>query len=120
MLRILAVTVILGLLSALEGQARIFNNPILDSDNPDPGAILVDGVYYITATSSGNPPEKFPIYTSTDLNSWTLAGHAFTDGVNLPVWFVLFFTALATEFGIIFKLCLLVVGRREVLLRKGT
>ena len=38
-----------------------------DQDVPDPGAILVDGLYYVVTTGGDEAGNKFPIHTSSDL-----------------------------------------------------
>lgn len=80
--------VLLAMVALLGARAhgKAFNNPVLDGgDYPDPGAILVDGVYYVVTTTNNNQAEKFPISMSRDLNSWTSAGYAFNSS-NLPIW----------------------------------
>lgn len=60
-----------------------FNNPVLQGFNPDPTICVVpaDGETPTTYFLSTSTFEYFPgcaIYTSTDLLSWTLIGHALT------------------------------------------
>ena len=70
-----------------------YTNPIIPGDKPDPGAIYVDGTFYVATTSDSIQPDYpanaaertlFPIHTSTDLGVWTLAGHVFPHGP--PTW----------------------------------
>ncbi|KAL3490517.1 glycosyl hydrolase [Aspergillus germanicus] len=51
-------------------------NPIIPGFAPDPSITLVDGIYYLV-TSSFHLFPGLPIYTSTDLETWTLLGHAY-------------------------------------------
>jgi hypothetical protein len=46
-----------------------FNNPVIpNKNNPDPGVIEFNGVYYLVATANlYEEANKFPIYKSTDL-----------------------------------------------------
>jgi xylan 1,4-beta-xylosidase len=53
-------------------------NPILRGMHPDPSVCRVDGTYYL-ATSTFEYLPGIPIYTSTDLVEWRLAGHAIHD-----------------------------------------
>ncbi|BEI98971.1 hypothetical protein CcaverHIS631_0400140 [Cutaneotrichosporon cavernicola] len=53
-----------------------FRNPILPGFNPDPSICHVPGKGYFVATSSFEYFPGLPVYHSTDLNSWTLIGHA--------------------------------------------
>lgn len=49
-------------------------NPILPGFNPDPSAVLVDGVYYVVTSSFEYLP-GLPVYRSVDLEEWSLIGH---------------------------------------------
>lgn len=52
-----------------------YANPIFTEDNPaDPHVILVDGVYYLYATTHGR---GYDVYTSSDLVHWKDRGAAF-------------------------------------------
>ncbi|KAL3447347.1 glycosyl hydrolase [Aspergillus insuetus] len=51
-------------------------NPIIPGFAPDPSIVLVDGIYYLV-TSSFHLFPGLPIYTSTDLKTWNLLGHAY-------------------------------------------
>jgi len=71
---------------AAASHAKIWNNPVLDGgDYPDPGVIIVDGVYYAATTSNNNNGEKYPIHSSTDLQNWKLEGYIF-NASNFPVY----------------------------------
>jgi beta-xylosidase len=52
-----------------------FTNPALWEDLPDPEVILVDGVYYYTASNMHYVPGA-PILRSWDLVNWEFVGHA--------------------------------------------
>ena len=52
-----------------------YSNPILTEDNPaDPDVLLVDGTYYLYATTRGR---GYDAWTSTDLVNWKLRGSVF-------------------------------------------
>ncbi|MEP6481730.1 MAG: family 43 glycosylhydrolase [Rhodoglobus sp.] len=53
-------------------------NPILRGMQPDPSIVRVDDTYYL-ATSTFEYLPGIPIHTSTDLQTWQLAGHAIHD-----------------------------------------
>lgn len=85
-----------------------FTNPVFDESFPDPGVLLLDGVYYAYGTNG--PRGNMPVLTSTDLVHWEFRG----DGLPvLPSWaspgrmwapevaevdgrFILYFTIRAT------------------------
>jgi beta-xylosidase len=52
--------------------AAVFTNPVYDRNFPDPGVLLVDGVYHAYGTNG--PLGNVPLLTSTDLVNWTEAG----------------------------------------------
>lgn len=54
------------------GCGGLYTNPVIAMDAPDPGVLLVGGTYYLAHT--GN---NFPMFTSTDLATWTARGHIF-------------------------------------------
>jgi xylan 1,4-beta-xylosidase len=55
--------------------SRTYSNPILTDDNPaDPHVILVDGTYYLYATTHGR---GYDVWTSTDLVKWENRGSVF-------------------------------------------
>ncbi len=60
----------------------LFANPVVPRDCPDPGVLKDGATYYLTCTSGGSP--AYPIYSSTDLVSWTLRGSIFTNTVKPP------------------------------------
>ena len=67
-----------------------YTNPIVSEagvDLGDPGAIFVDGFYYL-ATSSGDTADAFPIHRSADLASWSRAGAVFPQwkAARNPAW----------------------------------
>jgi beta-xylosidase len=59
---------------AKEAPVRTFTNPVFADNFPDPGAILVDGVWHAYGTN--NPAANVPVLTSPDLVTWTGAGDA--------------------------------------------
>lgn len=50
-----------------------FRNPIIPGFNPDPSVVLHNGTFFLV-TSSFHMFPGLPIYSSTDLNSWTHLG----------------------------------------------
>jgi beta-xylosidase len=52
-------------------------NPILPGFNPDPSLVRVGEDYYLTTSTFEYFP-GLPIYSSRDLTTWTLIGHALT------------------------------------------
>lgn len=62
----------------------LYTNPAIPHDCPDPGVLQDGGTYYLSCTSGG-AAQAFPIYTSTDLASWTMVGHIFPTGAK-PTW----------------------------------
>jgi len=72
------------LILRLQAQATTYINPLTNTDDPDPGAILYEGTWYVATTGvSGN--QIFPIRASADLATWTVVGSIFTQS-NYPVW----------------------------------
>ena len=82
---------------ALSALAGTYTNPIIPGDMPDPGVINVAGTFYVVTTSDSikdttHPDSSnattartlFPIHSSTDLGTWTLAAHVFPHGP--PAW----------------------------------
>jgi xylan 1,4-beta-xylosidase len=57
-------------------------NPILPGDHPDPTIVRIGKTYWTTSTSGDWAPE-FPLYHSTDLQTWTAAGAVFP---KTPAW----------------------------------
>ena len=57
-------------------------NPILPGDHPDPTIIRVGNSYWSASTSGDWAPE-FPLFHSTDLRHWTVAGTIFPQS---PAW----------------------------------
>lgn len=60
---------------------RSIANPILPGMYPDPSICRVDGTYYL-ATSTFEYLPGLPILSSTDLETWSPAGHAIHDGAQ--------------------------------------
>ncbi|MEU7930138.1 glycoside hydrolase family 43 protein [Micromonospora echinofusca] len=61
--------------------ARMFTNPVVRTDAPDPQAIRVGDTWYLFHTNAGG--RNVPVLTSADLVDWTPAGDALPD---LPAW----------------------------------
>ena len=55
-------------------------NPIITGDLPDPGAIFVNGSFFVATTGEG-----FPIHMSVHLDRWSAAGSVFGAG-SKPTW----------------------------------
>ena len=55
---------------------RGWSNPVVPGDHPDPTIIRVGDTFWASATSSEWSPQ-FPLFRSTDLVHWTLAGSMF-------------------------------------------
>ncbi len=64
--------------------ARVYRNPVLAGDYPDPSIVRVGGDYWATATTSEWGPE-YPILHSRDLVNWRIVGSIFT---RPPTWSV--------------------------------
>jgi len=80
----IAIVFAFSIFVLVEGQR--FNNPVLDGgDYPDPGVIFYNGLYYAVTTTNNDKPEKYPIHTSKDLQTWTFIGHVFNSS-NFPQW----------------------------------
>lgn len=60
------------------------HNPIFRQGTPDPGILRVGRFYYLYTTSNGSD-DAMPIYSSTDLKTWTRVGQIFRKG-KLPSW----------------------------------
>ncbi|MEU7571450.1 glycoside hydrolase family 43 protein [Micromonospora sp. NPDC049240] len=61
--------------------ARVFTNPVVRTDAPDPQAIRVGDTWYLFHTNAGG--RNVPVLTSPDLVEWTAAGDALPE---LPDW----------------------------------
>jgi len=72
------------LAAATPAAAAASHNPIFRQDTPDPSILRVGRFYYLYTTSNG-PNEAMPIYSSTDLKTWTRVGQIFRKG-KLPSW----------------------------------
>jgi GH43 family beta-xylosidase len=59
----------------------LYANPVIPFDCPDPG--VIDGWYL--ACTSGGAPDAYPIFTSSDLASWSPKGHIFPSA-DKPTW----------------------------------
>lgn len=65
-------------------QVNALRNPVLPEDRPDPGVVRTrDG--YVCTTTSGDARDSFPLFTSSDLESWTPQGSIFPEGTQ-PEW----------------------------------
>ncbi|MEU1843287.1 glycoside hydrolase family 43 protein [Micromonospora sediminicola] len=67
--------------SSTPEDARVFTNPVVRSDAPDPQAIRVGETWYLFHTNAGG--RNVPVLTSPDLVEWTPAGDALPE---LPDW----------------------------------
>jgi len=63
--------------------SRLYANPVVATDCPDPGVAFDADAGYVMACTSGGP--GYPIRSSPDLVSWTLRGTAFTQATK-PAW----------------------------------
>ncbi len=59
-----------------------WSNPVVPGDHPDPTIVLVNGVFWASATSGEWSPQ-FPLFCSTDLVGWEPAGSIFP---RQPEW----------------------------------
>jgi len=62
----------------LSSAQKTYQNPIVPGNHPDPGAIYVNGTFYLATT---NYPME--IFSSSDLSQWTKSGVVFQDK---PSW----------------------------------
>ncbi|WP_327029651.1 glycoside hydrolase family 43 protein [Micromonospora sp. NBC_01740] len=67
--------------SSTGDDARMFTNPVVRTDAPDPQAIRVGDTWYLFHTNAGG--RNVPVLTSPDLVDWTPAGDALPE---LPAW----------------------------------
>ncbi|MCI4062887.1 glycoside hydrolase family 43 protein [Micromonospora sp. R77] len=67
--------------SSTPKDARMFTNPVVRTDAPDPQAIRVGETWYLFHTNAGG--RNVPVLTSPDLVEWTEAGDALPE---LPAW----------------------------------
>jgi len=70
--------------SAICAQQPAAHNPVIRGDRPDPSVIRVGNTYWATTTSGSWEP-GFPIFKSSDLLNWQLAGAVFQ---STPAWMV--------------------------------
>jgi beta-xylosidase len=66
------------------GCGGLYTNSVFPAGCADPG-VLHDGTRWIVTCTSGNAADAFPIRTSTDLITWTDAGHVFPSA-SKPAW----------------------------------
>ena len=58
-----------------------YTNPVIDSDNPDPGVLYIpEADYYLAVTTHGEDGASFPLLTSPDLITWEQQGWVFPPG----------------------------------------
>jgi arabinan endo-1,5-alpha-L-arabinosidase len=69
----------------------LYQNPVVSEDCPDPGVIR-DGDRYLMVCTGGDGGGLFVVRSSSDLVSWTKAGHVFPSGTG-PAWGVSSFWA---------------------------
>ena len=60
-----------------------YANPVVPTDCADPGVVR-DGDRYVMSCTSGNAGDAFPLYTSTDLVTWTRVGHILPAAARPP------------------------------------
>ena len=53
-----------------ENCGGLYENPVIPTSCADPGVVRDAGTYVLSCTS-GNSPDAFPLFTSTDLVTWT-------------------------------------------------
>lgn len=82
-----AVAALNGCATAPLHSAASYQNPVLDTDFPDPAIVRApDGVYYVYATQSagdGSAMRNIQVARSTDLVTWQLVGDALPEK---PAW----------------------------------
>jgi len=66
------------------GCGGFYANPIIDHDCPDPDVVR-DGTRYLLTCTSGNAPDAFPIFVSSDLIHWTQQAHILPAAAR-PAW----------------------------------
>ena len=66
------------------GCGGLYANPVVPTDCADPGVVR-DGDRYVMSCTSGGAANAFPIYTSTDLVTWTRAGDILPAAAR-PAW----------------------------------
>ena len=58
-----------------------YTNPVIDSDNPDPGVLYIpEADLYLAVTTHGEDGASFPLLTSADLATWEHKGWVFPPG----------------------------------------
>ena len=58
-----------------------YTNPVIDSDNPDPGVLYIpEADLYLAVTTHGEEGASFPLLTSADLVTWEHQGWVFPAG----------------------------------------
>jgi len=63
-----------------------YQNPVVDSDHPDPGALaLPDGSGYVIVSTGVQNGNAYPIMSSVDLVNWQKEGFVFPSG-RWPSW----------------------------------
>jgi beta-xylosidase len=67
-----------------DGCGGLYTNPVIPTGCADPG-VTRDGDTYVLSCTSGNAANAFPLFTSTDLVSWTRVGHILPEAQR-PAW----------------------------------
>ena len=67
-----------------QGCAGVYANPVLPTGCADPGVVR-DGDRYVMTCTSGDAADAFPLFESTDLASWSAAGHVLPAAAR-PAW----------------------------------
>jgi arabinan endo-1,5-alpha-L-arabinosidase len=64
----------------------MYSNPVHHGDTPDPGVAFDNTTNKFWAATTGTVGKNaFPLWSSTDLTSWTSEGYIFPDG-HAPKW----------------------------------
>ena len=75
------VHICLLLLIHFLGAVQGYTNPVIDSDNPDPGVLYIpESDLYLAVTTHGEDGASFPLLTSADLVTWEHQGWVFPPG----------------------------------------
>ena len=76
------LVVVISVTTCWAQQTQRYDNPVIRGDRPDPSVIRVGDTYWATVTSGMWEP-GFPIFKSSDLLNWEIAGAVF---LTPPVW----------------------------------
>ena len=62
--------------AAAAAAAATYKNPVVRTNAPDPGVLLLNGTYWMVSTA-GSTPTPFPMRSSSDLVNWKDEGSTF-------------------------------------------